>query len=134
MPIPATVPLETIGDVTHNLGLFTSAILSQPPKTYQKAVLASAQSMTHGTFLQAWSEGTGKETLFLQLKDLDEYEKLFPKWGYVEGAAMLFWEEFPEKSWSDDEVGVVTKGDLGLDEKEFVGVKEVVEGMDWSGL
>lgn len=91
--------------------------------------------MTHGTFLQAWSEGTGKETLFLQLADLDEYEKMFPKWGYVEGAAMKFWEEFPDQSWVDvDGVERLLKDDLKLDEKEFVGVKEVVEGMDWSML
>jgi hypothetical protein len=93
------------------------------------------ESTTHGKFLQAWSDGTGKESLYVQLASVDEYENLFPKWGYVEGTTMQFWEEYPDQSWVDvDGVEVLTRDDLKIDGKDLVSVKETVEGMDWSGL
>lgn len=135
LPVPADTPMDTIGDVGKNLGIFASAIFAQPEKTWGKYVLASVETTTMGKFLQYWSEGTGKESLYVQLASVQEYENIFPMWGTLEGNALKFWEEYPDQSWVNvDGVQVLTKNDLKIDEKEFVGVKETVEGQDWSKL
>ncbi|KUJ10842.1 NAD(P)-binding protein [Mollisia scopiformis] len=134
-PVPANTLVETIGDVSKNLGKFSSAILAQPEKTRSKIVLGSIETTTMGGLLQSWSEATGKESLYVELANIAEYDKLFPLWGDAEGLVFKFWEEQKDKSWIDlDGMEIITKENLKLEKSDFVGVKEAVEGMDWSGL
>ncbi|KAE8448047.1 hypothetical protein EG329_009970 [Mollisiaceae sp. DMI_Dod_QoI] len=130
MPVPANTPVESIGDVGRNFGVFTSAILAQPAKTVGRIVLASVESTTMGGMLQAWSEVTGKESLYVQLASIGDYETLWPRWGEVEGLNIKFWEMEVDKSWIDaDGVEIVGREDLKIDGSELVGVKEALKRM-----
>lgn len=88
-----------------------------------------------GGMLRSWSEVTGKESVYVQLSNSQAYDSLFPPWGLVEGPAFEFWEEVWDRSWIDvDGVEVMTSDDLHIDSSVFVGVKQTIQGMDWSGL
>jgi hypothetical protein len=133
-PAPPTVPLYSMGDAVKNVGVFTNAILAQPKLTLpSKIVLAYAEETTNGGLLQSWSEGTGKESLYVEVKG-EAWDKLWPMWGHEMGVMMEFWNAAQDKSWSSDDQEVVTKKELGIADRELVGSKEAFAAMDWSLL
>jgi len=133
-PVPPSVPLLSIGDTVKNVGVFTNAILAQPKVTLpSKIVLAYAEETTTGGFLQSWSEGTGKESLYVEVKE-EAWDKLWPLWGHEMGVMMEFWNEAQDKSWSSQDQEVITKKELGIKDGELVGPKEAFAAMDWSFL
>lgn len=133
-PVPSTLPIQSIGDVSYNIGVFTSAILAQPSLTKGKYVLASVESITLGESLQAWSEATGKDTLYVQIDSVEAYDSIWPTWGKEIGIMLKFWESVGAKrSWSGEET-VLGRNELGIKDEEVVGSKEVFEKLDWSFL
>jgi hypothetical protein len=126
------VLIKSIGDVTKNIGVFTSAILAQPELTHGRFVLAYTEETTSGEMLKTWSKATGKPSVFVQVKSLEEYDAVWPNWGNEMGVMMQFWEEAGEKSWSGE--SVLTKEDLGIQNEKFVGIEETFKSMDWSAI
>jgi hypothetical protein len=126
------VLIKSIGDVTKNIGVFTSAILAQPELTHGRFVLAYIEETTSGEMLKTWSKATGKPSVFVQVKSLEEYDAVWPNWGNEMGVMMQFWEEAGEKSWSGE--SVLTKEDLGIQNEKFVGIEETFKSMDWSAI
>jgi len=125
---PPTVPVLTIGDISANVGIFTSSILAQPQLTHGKYVLAYVEKTTIGDMLKTWSEATGKPSVYVQTS-LEDFDKVWPMWGHEMGFMMKFWEEYGDQSWSGE--NYLTSKELGIKEK-FVGVKEAYGAMDWS--
>ena len=130
-PVSPTVPILSIGDITKNLGKFTSAILAQPQVTHGKFVLAYVETIPIGQILEIWSEVTKKPAVYVQVSSLKQFDDVWPKWGHELGIMMQFWEEYGENSWSGEEV--LSSKDLGIQET-FVGIREAFENTDWSSL
>jgi hypothetical protein len=130
-PVSPTVPIFSIGDITKNLGKFTSAILAQPQLTHGKYVLAYVEIMPIAKILETWSEATKKPALYVQVSSLENFDNVWPKWGHELGIMMQFWEEYGENSWSAEEV--LTSEDLGV-KGPLVGIKETFENTDWSSF
>ncbi|KAK0106285.1 hypothetical protein ONS96_003925 [Cadophora gregata f. sp. sojae] len=128
-PVPPTTIVQTIGDVHTNVGLFTSAILAQPLLTKGKYVLGVVEETTVGEFVKIWGQTTGKNTMYVEIASVEEYDKLWPVWGTEIGLMMKFWEIAGKGAWSGE--GVVTKEDLGLSEEMFVDSKETFRKMSW---
>ena len=126
------VPIKSIGDVTKNIGVFTSAILAQPKLTHGRFVLAYTEETTIGGMLKTWSKATGKPSVFVQVKSLEEYDAVWPNWGNEMGVMMQLWEEVGDKSWSGE--SVLTKDDLGIQNEKFVGIEETFKSMDWNAI
>jgi hypothetical protein len=101
-PVPPTVPVFLIGDITKNLGIFTSAILAQPQLTLSKFVLGSVEETTTGQLLQTWSDATGKPSLYIQA-ELESYNSLWPLWAEEMSIMLKFWEEAGKDSWSGED-------------------------------
>ena len=127
-PTPPTVPILSIGDISKNVGVFTSAILAQPQLTRKRYVLAYVEKSTMGEMLQTWGNVTGKSTAYVQTS-LEEFDQVWPMWAREMGVMMQFWEEYGENSWSGEDF--LTSKELGIKEK-FAGIKETFEESDWS--
>jgi len=130
-PTPPTVPIQSIGDASKNVGIFVRAILASPKLTLGgKFVLASIEETTSGELLKTWSKATGREAVYVQVPSLEEYDSIWPMWGQEIGVMMKFWEEAGDKSWSG-ESGILTLKDLGIKD-EFVGNEQAFKSIDWS--
>jgi hypothetical protein len=121
----------SIGDVTKNIGIFTSAFLAQPELTHGRFVLAYVEETTAGSMLETWSKATGKRSVFVKTS-IEDYDAVWQAWGLEIGAMMRFWEEAGEKSWSGEEV--LTKEDLGIQGETFAGIEETFKTMDCAAL
>ncbi|PVH76452.1 putative hscarg dehydrogenase [Cadophora sp. DSE1049] len=129
-PVSPTTPVQTIGDVTTNVGIFTTAILAQRAITQRKYVLATAEDTTVGGLVKSWGDATGKDTLYIEIASIDEYDKVWPVWGREIGLMMKFWESAGENCWSGEDM--LVKEDLGLSGDMFVASKETFEKMSWN--
>lgn len=127
-PVPPTVRVFSLGDINKNLGKFTSAILSQPQLTQGKYVLGSVEQLTLGKILEIWSHAAKKPAVYVQVS-LDDYDNVWPGWGYEVGVMLQFWEEYKENSWSGEKF--LTSEDLGIKGK-FAGLRETFERPDWN--
>jgi hypothetical protein len=125
------VPIKSIGDVTKNIGFFTSAILAKPELTKGRFVLADVEDTTYGEMLKTWSKATGKPSVFVQVS-LEDYDKVWPNWGQELGVMMKAWEELGDKSWSGEDY--LTKKELLIDGEKFVGIEETFKSLDWSAI
>ncbi|KAG4421207.1 hypothetical protein IFR04_005618 [Cadophora malorum] len=128
-PVSPNTIVSTIGDVGTNVGIFTNAILAQPALTKRKYVLATVEDITVGGLVKAWGEATGKDTLYVKIASVEEYDKIWPVWGTEIGLMMKFWESAGEKCWSGEDM--LGKEDLGLNENIFVLSKETFGKMNW---
>lgn len=126
------VPIKSIGDVTKNIGYFTSAILAQPELTLGRFVLADVEETTIGEMLKTWTKATGKPSVFTQVKNLAAYDAVWPNWGNEMGIMMQFWEEAGDKSWSGEDF--LTKKELGLENVKFATIEETFKTMDWTSI
>jgi hypothetical protein len=129
---PPTVPILSIGDVTKNIGFFTSAILAQPKLTIGRFVLACTEETTIGGMLETWSKSTGKPSVYVQVASLEEYNNIWPMWGQEMGVMMKFWEEVGDKSWSGEDF--LTKEDLGIQNEKFATIGQTFKEMDWNAI
>jgi len=127
-PVPPTVPVISIGDISKNVGVFTSSILAQPQLTHGRYVMAHVEKTTIGQMLQDWSEVTGKPSVYIQTS-LEGFNEVWPMWAQEMGLMMKFWEEYGENSWSGEDF--LTSKELGIKEK-LAGVKETYKTTDWS--
>ncbi|KAH7381039.1 hypothetical protein BKA64DRAFT_713595 [Cadophora sp. MPI-SDFR-AT-0126] len=115
--VRSTLPIFSIGDISTNVGVFTSAVVAQPALTKGRYVLASMEETTVGKMLEMWSIAT----VYGPLGD-EELEHMFK-----------YWEKFEAKvAWGGDEN--LSKSDLGLKDEDFVGVQEAFKKIDWSRL
>lgn len=131
MPVSPSTPIASMGDTKENAGHYALAILKQPSLTLpSKYVLAATETITAGDMLSLWSEVTGKPALYLQTS-LEDYDRLWPKWGKEVGLMFQFWEMAKEKTWVMN--GLLTSDDLGMKDR-LVGMEVVFRGLDWSTL
>lgn len=75
-----------------------------------------------GKLLEHWSEVTGKETEYLQIT-LEEYNRLWPKWGLEIGCDLKCWDEFGAESWASEKC--IGREELGLGQ-ELVGFRDAL--------
>jgi len=130
---PSTTPILSIGDVGTNVGIFTNAILAQPALTQKgRYVLAATEESTVGKLFELWGRKLGKETAYVEVGSLEEYDNVWPKWGREMGVMMQFWGEFGERSWSGQDL--LTVKELGLEKAGFVGVEEAYGKFDWGSI
>jgi len=126
------VPIKSIGDVSKNIGFFTSAILAKPELTKTRFVLAYTEETTIGGMLEIWTKATGKPSVFVKVATLEEYNAVWPAWGQEMGVMMKLWEEVGDRSWSGEDV--LTKEDLGIEGKKFASIEETFKEMDWNAI
>ncbi|KAK1758900.1 hypothetical protein QBC47DRAFT_420024 [Echria macrotheca] len=116
---PATsVPL--IGDVTKNVTPFIKAILDQPGKTKNGAmVIASSESVTAEDWVQAWARAKGVQVQTVRISR-DDYDKLWPWPHWAEEFAKMFdfFENVPVQEWLVPGQQVLTRNELGITELE----------------
>jgi hypothetical protein len=126
-PTPASTKVVSLGDQASNVGPFTLAILKQPKITQGKTVLATVETVTKGEILEMWSSVTGKPAEYVEIS-LDDFDRLWPKWGLEMGEMLKFWEDFGDKSWTGEEI--VTPEQLGVT-KGLIGLKEAIASYDF---
>lgn len=119
----------SIGDISKNLGIFTSSILAQPQLTHGRIVVAWVEQTTMGDMLNQWAEVTGKDAVYVQTSP-EAFNAVWPMWAEEMGGMMQFWNDFGIESWSEGE-DVLTFKELGIKDK-FATVKEAFQGQDWS--
>ena len=112
-----------------NLGKFIRATLQRPDLTLRGRVVSAVIAQTStGGLLQDWSKVTGNSSTYLKVRQ-EDYERLWGGFGQVEGANLMYYEEFGVNSWSSDVDMVLTAQDLGLAEEQFVGVEECLKNV-----
>lgn len=131
-PAPSSTPILSIGDARSNVGVFTNAILSQPALTYKRYVLASVEESTVGKLFEDWGKKLERQTAYVQVNSVDEYDNVWPAWGREMGVMMAFWGEERNNSWSGQDA--LTRKDLGLESTKFVGIEEAYGKIDWAAL
>ncbi|KAK0642169.1 hypothetical protein B0T16DRAFT_394322 [Cercophora newfieldiana] len=116
-------PIETIGDVSVNIAPFVKAIVAQPEKTAKGAiVLGATETRAAGEMLQTWASVKGVRAQQVRV-DSKTFNEVWPLWAEEMGVMMEFWDEYKEKSWTDEEARIVTAGELGI-EGEFESLEE----------
>ena len=124
-PVPADVPLYTIGDAKENIGKFALAALAQPEVSLPgRCIHAAVEETSNAKLLAAWSEATGRKATYVQTT-LESYDALWPGWGMVEGLMYQFYDECRGLPWMSTGEKMVMPADLGLDVKEMAGVREI---------
>lgn len=127
-PVPASTPVQLLGDAEANIGRFVGAILRRPDLTLPgKFVLAAVEEMSHGEVLKTWGRATGKETQYIEV-GLDEFDALWPGWGEEFGLMMQMWAELGENSWGGEKV--LTREDLGITQP-LVSTEAWFKSADW---
>ena len=114
------------GDVSVNIGVYVSAILRNPSVSLPaKYTFLVTENITIADTLKVWSEVTGKDAEYVEVS-AEKFDALYPKMG-GELAAQLKWgETVPD--WGKLGSGLLSGKDLGVDEKELVGLKGFLEG------
>ena len=115
------------GDVSVNIGVYVRAILRNPSASLPaKYAFVTTGDISYADTLKTWSEVSGKEAEWVEVS-AEELDAIFPKFG-GELAAQLKWgETVPD--WKALKKGIVSAKDLGVDEKELVGLKGYLEGV-----
>ncbi|KAK4032150.1 hypothetical protein C8A01DRAFT_41413 [Parachaetomium inaequale] len=121
-------PIQTIGDVSLNVGAFAKAVVEQPGKTTGGAVvLASSEGHQAGEMLQMWARAQGTKAQFVRVSG-EAFREVWPLWAEEMGVMMEFWDEYREKSWTQPGgEKVLTKEDLGV--TEFQALEEAYKGL-----
>ena len=115
------------GDVSTNIGLYVSAILRNPSVSLPaKYTFVTTENISFADTLKAWSEVTGKEAEYVEVS-AEKFDRIFPKFG-GELAAQFKWGE-TVRDWGTLSGGLVSRQELGVDEKELVGLKASLEKM-----
>ncbi|KAI9650251.1 hypothetical protein NHQ30_000264 [Ciborinia camelliae] len=131
MPVSPSTPITTMGDAKKNIGRYVLAILKQLSLTLpSKYVLAATETITAGGMLNLWPKVTGKPALYLQTS-LEDYDRLWPKWGKEVALMLQLWEVAKEKSWAMNDL--LTCDDFGMKDR-LVGMEAVFRDLDWSTL
>jgi hypothetical protein len=113
-----------------NVGLYVEGILKKRELTLPaKYVLAESDTITTGGLVKLLADISKKPIEYLQVREAD-YERLWPMWGTEVAVQMKAWEVAKGRSWSKEDVKVVTKEDLKIE--GLVGLREVLEGADMS--
>lgn len=115
------------GDVSVNIGVYVSAILRNPSVSLPaKYAFVSTESVSVADTLKTWTQVTGKEAEYVEVS-AEKFDALFPQIG-GELAAQLKWgETVPD--WRGLKAGIVSAEDLGVEEKDLVGLKGFLEGV-----
>lgn len=122
--------ITTIGDVRANIGPFVRAVLAQPEKTRNGAIVrASIGDYKSDELLQIWAGTQGKEAISLRT-DTETYNKLWPMWAEEMGGMSQFWDEFGEKSWTEEGSKILGAKELGIDEGVLVDIKTSYKALD----
>ncbi|KAK0620757.1 hypothetical protein B0T14DRAFT_567486 [Immersiella caudata] len=96
-------PIDTIGDVSTNLGTFVAAFVARPETTTNGAiVLAATESYSSGKMLDIWA-GAQQPPVRAQFVRVggDGFRALWPLWVAEMGVMMEFRDEYRERSWTD---------------------------------
>jgi uncharacterized protein YbjT (DUF2867 family) len=123
-------PFTTIGDVHANIGPFVRAILDDPRKTRNGAIVrAEIGTLTSDELLQTWAAVQGKEAVTVRT-DAATTNALWPRWAEEMHLMCSFWEEYGERSWTEPGAEVLTRHDLGLADADFVDLKTSLKELD----
>lgn len=111
--IPASVPMQLIGDANVNIGLFAKSIMEQPEKTLPgNTVLGATDKLTCGELLSTWALALGKDVEYVQV-DSTTYRRMWPKWGEAMDKMHIYWELMRDNCFSGEEI-ILTKDDLSI--------------------
>ncbi|KAK3291588.1 uncharacterized protein B0H64DRAFT_377772 [Chaetomium fimeti] len=122
-------PIQTIGDVSANVGLFVKAAVEQGGVTREGAVvLAATETYQAGDMLQVWARAKGTKAQFVRVGG-EAFREVWPLWAEEMGVMMEFWDEFRERSWTRNDGGkVLGKEDLGV--TGFKSLEEAYKGLE----
>ena len=122
-------PIATIGDVSVNIAPFVKAIVEQPEKTANGAiVLGKTEDRKAGEMLQTWAGIKGVRAQQVRV-ERDAFYEVWPLWAEEMGVMMEFWEEYGDKSWTDPTAKIVTARDLGI-EGQFQSLEEGFKSLE----
>ncbi|KAI5198318.1 hypothetical protein E4T39_06873 [Aureobasidium subglaciale] len=125
-PADPSLHLPFAGDISHNVGIFVSAILNRPeislPAKY--AFLYTSQG-TFQDYLQAWINVTGRKTVFVSTS-LESYEQMWGPFGKEIG--LMFKAFAGVDDWTVPYgADVVTAVDLGIPEDTLVDLQPALQ-------
>lgn len=99
--------------------------MQHPEKTLNgRFVLTATEMASMNKFLAAWSGVTGEETQFVQCS-MEDFERLWPGWGKVEGDMLTLYNDFGSKI-AGSQKDILTGSDLGVDLSQAVSVIESI--------
>ena len=125
LPVGPDTHVALAGDVDTNTGLFVRSILEQPSLTLSRRVIQVTDVLSKGDMLRAWGRATGHDGLVELLKiPIEDYERLYPGWGFEMGNMLKYFDWMGEwkRSWDVDD-NVVTAKALGIEDR-VVGFEE----------
>lgn len=122
-------PIQTIGDVSANVGAFVKATVEQGNKTRGGAVvLAATETHQAGEMLQLWARARGTKAQLVRVSG-EAFREVWPLWADEMGVMMEFWDEYRERSWTRADGGkVLGKEELGV--TKFQGLEEAYKGLE----
>ncbi|KAK4443671.1 hypothetical protein QBC34DRAFT_416751 [Podospora aff. communis PSN243] len=123
-------PINTIGNVSVNITPFVQAIVAQPEKTKQGAIVlgATEENIPAGEMLQTWARVKGVQAQQVRVDNAAFYA-IWPLWAEEMGVMMEFWDEYKEKSWTEAGKEIVTAKDLGI-EGQFQSLEEAYKTLE----
>lgn len=114
------------GDVAVNVGIYVRAILRHPavslPAKYTMVIM---ENISFTDTVRMWSDVTGQPAEYVEIS-VETFDGRFPKIG-AELAAQWKWGE-TVRDWGSLREGMVRGKELGVDERELVGLREFLEG------
>ncbi|KIY02266.1 uncharacterized protein Z520_02404 [Fonsecaea multimorphosa CBS 102226] len=134
VPWNPDTPITLIGSHKDNTGVLAKAIIARGPRQLGgKYVLGDVETMTAEGMLEVWSKATNKESAFVQIS-LDDYEKLWPRFGTEMALMYLWWMHAGGNPWVPNGEELLRVKDLGLSEKDFVLTKDAILYHNWDEL
>ncbi|KAJ9654183.1 hypothetical protein H2198_006747 [Neophaeococcomyces mojaviensis] len=111
-------------------------ILDQPKLTLPgKYVLGASDKTTAGDLLDSFGHAIKKPVKYIHLKNPEDFNVLWPKWGEEMGVMLHFWDEFRDTAWAvSDNEQLITRKDLGLDDSVFGTVEDTCQAIDWTNV
>lgn len=124
-------PLPCIGDAGRNLVPFAKAIVEQPDKTKNGAiVLAFIENVGFEDLLKRWAKAHGKEAAYVKTTHEIVSQVLWPKW--TDLAEMTrYMGDYRGSYWIYKEDEILTFKSLGIADSDFIPLSESLKSLDF---
>ncbi|KAM0262791.1 hypothetical protein ACHAQJ_001585 [Trichoderma viride] len=121
---PADASILAIGDVERNIVPFIKAIVEQPEKAKNGAiVLAFIENIGFEELLKRWAKGQGKEAVYVRTTYEIMSQELWPKWTVL-AEMTRFMGDYKGTFWTLKEDEILTYKDLGIADSDFFPLDE----------
>jgi len=124
-PSPGSALLPISGDISTNVGIFVSAILTHPEVSLpSRYVTVKTETLSFEEILKVWSKVTGKEAEYVEIT-FKAFTRLWGPYGEEMGMQYKFGAEFGD--WDALQPDMVKMEELGIKKSELKGLEETLE-------